>query len=225
MNAVANTTTIANERAELEARRDARHRKNKVRRLHHHAIRTKDMQATRAFYEGILGLPLVGTWKEGYDPIRKKPSPYLHCFYELGDGSALAFFLFEDREAPPLMPQDPFDHHISLCVGDIPDLVSLRDKFIAAGHRYAVIDHGYCYSLYTRDPNGLLVELTVDPDDGLQINEEAAAIADQELTKWLAGDHSVNNTLRDKACPIPTSTLEEVHEVTAPRDRHNSGPA
>jgi catechol 2,3-dioxygenase-like lactoylglutathione lyase family enzyme len=34
------------------------------RRLHHAAWVTRDQEATRHFYEDILGLPLVATWAE-----------------------------------------------------------------------------------------------------------------------------------------------------------------
>ena len=33
-------------------------------RLHHNAFLTKDQEATRAFYEDLIGLPLVATWSE-----------------------------------------------------------------------------------------------------------------------------------------------------------------
>jgi glyoxylase I family protein len=33
-------------------------------RLHHTAYVTKDLEATRAFYEDLIGLPLVATWSE-----------------------------------------------------------------------------------------------------------------------------------------------------------------
>lgn len=201
---------------ELARAREARQAKNKITRLHHHAIRTMDMEATRAFYEGILQLPLVATWKEKFDPIRNKPTPYLHCFFELGDGSALAFFLFNpaDREAPPPLPAEAYDHHISLNVEGSDDLLALRDRLKAAGYKHAVMDHGYCYSIYTRDPNGMLVELTTDPENGIEIVEEAAAKADTELAKWLAGDLSVNNEVREyHAWGIPNSPLEELLEI------------
>lgn len=199
--------------------RAERHGRNKVRRLHHHAIRTDDMVATRAFYEGILGLPLVGTWKEGFDPVRGKPSPYLHCFFELGDGSAMAFFMFKpgEREKPPLLPQDTYDHHISLHVGNIEDLKYLRDRLVEAGYKHAVMDHGYCYSIYTRDPNGMTVELTCDPVNSLEISEAAAVKAEAELQKWIDGDYSVNNDLREyPTSPIEVSTLEQLMEIVTP---------
>ena len=42
----------------------ARANVSRPRRLHHAAWVTRDQEATRHFYEDILGLPLVATWAE-----------------------------------------------------------------------------------------------------------------------------------------------------------------
>lgn len=39
------------------------------------------------------------------------------------------------------------------------------------------INHGFCYSLYVRDPNGMLVEFTADAPNELELSEAAAASA------------------------------------------------
>ena len=82
-------------------------------RLHHTAYVTKDLEATRHFYEDILGIPLVATWCET-DFLFGKDRTYCHVFFELGDGSALAFFQFADAddqtEFGPEMPATPFVH-------------------------------------------------------------------------------------------------------------------
>ena len=59
-----------------------------------------------------------------------------------------------------------------------------------------MLDHGYCVSLYVTDPNGLLVEFTVDHPDVEQIAAERQRMARQDLARWLAGDHTSNNTYR-----------------------------
>ena len=66
-------------------------------RLHHNAYVTKDMEATRKFYEDVIGLPLIATWSEA-DELFGALRVYCHCFFGLGDGSALAFFQFEKQE-------------------------------------------------------------------------------------------------------------------------------
>ena len=62
--------------------------------------------------------------------------------------------------------------------------------------RRRVVDHGYCRSLYTRDPNGLFLEFTVDVDDVDQISSDRRADAHDTLKRWLAGDHTTNNVYR-----------------------------
>jgi glyoxylase I family protein len=42
----------------------AREKVSRPRRLHHAAWVTRDQEATRHFYEDIIGLPLVATWAE-----------------------------------------------------------------------------------------------------------------------------------------------------------------
>lgn len=57
-------------------------------RLHHNAYVTKDQEATRAFYEDLIGLPLVATWSEA-DELFGAERVYCHTFFGLGDGSAV----------------------------------------------------------------------------------------------------------------------------------------
>jgi catechol 2,3-dioxygenase-like lactoylglutathione lyase family enzyme len=184
--------------SDLIAAAQARRAANKIRGWHHHAIRTRDMHATLAFYEGVLDLPLVGTWVEGYDVINKTPANYVHCFFELGDGSALAFFQFQegDRADPMPMPHDPYEHHIALGVDDIATVDAYRDRLQAAGFPVTMEDHGYCYSVYTEDPNGMIVEVSTIVPNGEAILAEAAANAERDLAAWFDGVRDSNNRFR-----------------------------
>ena len=178
---------------------DKRRAQIKVKQLHHHAFRTKDMEATRAFYEDVLGLPLIGTFVETTDPVTEKPSNYIHCFFEFADGSALAFFQFQEdkyKESAIQGKQDPFDHHIALEVDDKETVFAFRDRLEAAGHEYMLIDHGYCYSIYLHDPNGMQVELTTKVDQTNEILEQAARTAHEDLKQWLDGVTVANNKFR-----------------------------
>jgi catechol 2,3-dioxygenase-like lactoylglutathione lyase family enzyme len=190
--------TEMNDTPDLLAMRAKRLAANPIRGWHHHAVRTRDMVATRRFYEGVLGLPLVGTWVEDYDVIKLTPSNYMHCFFELGDGSALAFFQFEEgrRDDPMPMPLDPYEHHVALGVDSIAEVKRYIGLLEAAGYPANVVDHGYCYSVYTQDPNGMIVEVSTIVPNGIEILEKAARTADADLTRWLAGARSSNNTVR-----------------------------
>ena len=60
-------------------------------KLHHNAYRCRDSGETRKFYEDFLGLRLAGTL-EIKESKSGRRTDTLHTFYELGDGSYLAFF-------------------------------------------------------------------------------------------------------------------------------------
>jgi glyoxylase I family protein len=59
-----------------------------------------------------------------------------------------------------------------------------------------VLEHGYCRSVYVTDPNGLILEFTHDHPAVEQIAKDRRADAHAALKRWLAGDHTSNNTYR-----------------------------
>jgi catechol 2,3-dioxygenase-like lactoylglutathione lyase family enzyme len=165
-------------------------------RLHHHAYVSRDQEATRRFYEGVIGLPLVATWCE-----ENELGPYCHTFYELADGGFLAFFQFADpvftEEHAKLASPSPFDHVALTASTEVQERV--RKAAEAAGVATMLVDHGYCRSLYLRDPDGLVVELTVDDPSALAEAPARRASAHADLARWLAGDHTPNNGLREES--------------------------
>src|SRR5712675_2318638 len=112
----------------LRSHRWARRRANKIRRLHHHAVRTDDMEATRHFYEDVLGMPMVAAMKESMDSTSGRKTPFLHCFFEMGDGGCLAFFQFLPDAYGPAdkLPQDGVDHHIAMSVPEFDGIARLK---------------------------------------------------------------------------------------------------
>jgi len=169
-------------------------------RLHHTAYVTRDLEGTRKFYEELIGLPLVATWCE-VDELFGAERVYCHLFFQLGDGGALAFFKFANKEdeelfGPP-MPESPF-HHIALNV-DKETQQGIEQRLIAAGYkepRMYVLEHGYCRSVYVTDPNGLILEFTLDHPKVKEINATRLANAHADLKRWMSGDHTSNNTYR-----------------------------
>ncbi len=129
-----------------------------IKGLHHNAYRCRDSEETRKFYEEFLGLPLVNAFEITETKSGRKTSA-LHSFYQLDDGSCLAFF-----EAPDMpfefKAQHDYDLHIALEVE--------RDhlnEMLAKGRREGVetrgiSDHVFIDSIYFRDPNGYVIELT-----------------------------------------------------------------
>lgn len=169
-------------------------------RLHHNAYVTRDMEATRHFYEDLIGLPLVATFCEA-DELFGKNRVYCHCFFGLADNSALAFFQFADPDDQnlfgPKMPASPF-HHIALKC-NAQNQLEVKKRLEAAGceePNLYVLEHGYCTSLYAVDPSGMTLELTVDDPAAERESGTRRATAHAELTRWLAGNHTSNNIWR-----------------------------
>jgi glyoxylase I family protein len=167
-------------------------------RLHHHAFVTNDQEATRRFYEDIVGLPLVATWTEVEHLMGGEEQEFCHTFYGLGDGGSLAFFQFANRQfseqfAPP-PPSSLFRHVAVLVTSEQQD--AIRGRAEESGVETMLADHGYCRSLYITDPNGLLLEFTVDHADVEKIDLIRRENAHRDLARWLSGDHSSNNDWR-----------------------------
>ena len=135
-----------------------------IKGLHHNAYRCRDSEETRAFYEDFLGLPLVEAFEIKTTQTGRDTS-VLHSFYQMNDGSCLAFF--ESPNQPfEFKDQHDFDLHIALEV-EQDTLMSMFEKGKASGiETRGVADHGFIHSIYFRDPNGYVIELTTPVGEG-----------------------------------------------------------
>jgi catechol 2,3-dioxygenase-like lactoylglutathione lyase family enzyme len=155
-----------------------------IKGLHHNAYRCRDSEETRTFYEDFLGLPLSGTlWINETKSGRKTDT--LHTFYRMDDGSYLAFF-----EAPDMpfefKPQHDYDLHIALQVTE-GALHEMFAKGKAAGiETRGVIDHSFIHSIYFRDPNGYVIELTAKAASHDRDMNPATNRARAKLDEWQA---------------------------------------
>ena len=108
-----------------------------IKGLHHNAYRCRDSEETRKFYEDFLGLPLVNAF-EIHATKTGRETRVLHHFYQMKDGSCLAFFEVpgEDGKDFEFKPQHDFDLHIAL---EVPraDLESVDSEGQGARHRDA----------------------------------------------------------------------------------------
>jgi len=133
--------------------------------FHHVAFACRDLDATVRFYDGLLGFALVHTEGQGGAEHFMR-----HIFFELGDGSNIAFFFLKGMGEP----QD-YKTDISTGMG-IPIWVN-HVAFSADQARYdqvketmakadiepvMEVDHDWCHSVYYADPNGILVEFCMD---------------------------------------------------------------
>jgi catechol 2,3-dioxygenase-like lactoylglutathione lyase family enzyme len=153
-----------------------------IKGLHHNAYRCRDSEETRVFYEDFLGLPLVSAFEIAEGRA-------LHTFFQMDDGSCLAFF-----EAPgrpfDFKRQDDLDLHIALGVE-----TELFDRMLAKGKAQGIevrgpVDHGFVRSIYFRDPNGYVVELTASTGVHQEMMDPVVSIPHESLARWQAGKHS-----------------------------------
>lgn len=131
--------------------------------LHHFAWRCRNAEQTRHFYEDILGLPLVHVIRLDRVPSTGEHCPYVHLFFEMHDGSHLAFFDLGDDTAAEPSPNTPaWVNHIALRVASLDELEAMKARLGAHGiDVLGVTDHGFVRSIYFFDPNGFRLELTV----------------------------------------------------------------
>ena len=172
-------------------------------RLHHNARVVRDHEVNRRFFEDLLGIPLVATWCEKtFSAEMQKEIEFCHTFFALADGGALAFFQFADPEMYALTQAEKparigrYDHIAFKATPQTYD--ELKQRLDHAGEKYRETNHGYCKSIYVASPDGLIVEFTQDPEDVAEIDALRRADAHSELKRWLAGDRSTNNDLRNR---------------------------
>lgn len=130
--------------------------------FHHLAFATKDVKANHEFYTGAMGFELVKVEvaKSGDAGFAK------HLFYDTGDGEMIAFWDFRDPDLgddwstalSTGLGLPVWANHVAFAARDEDDLAARRRRWLDHGHDVMEIDHGWCTSIYTRDPNGILVE-------------------------------------------------------------------
>ena len=146
-------TARRDELAARYLRRGEGHARSSARGVHHVALISSDVEATIAFYQGVLEFPLTEMFEN------RDYGGSTHFFFDIGNGNALAFF-----DLPGLDLGDYAEvlgglHHLAISV-EPARWAHLRVKLDEAGVPYAHVDGS---SLYLRDPDGARLELISDP--------------------------------------------------------------
>ncbi len=132
-------------------------------KLHHAAYRCRDARATVDFYTGVLGLKFSHAMGEDHVPSTGQYSPHIHVFFEMEDGSSIAFFEcpkdpghMRDLESPSWI------QHFAFEVDSLDTLLQARERLFAAGLEVVgPTNHDdFITSIYFFDPSGHRLELT-----------------------------------------------------------------
>jgi catechol 2,3-dioxygenase-like lactoylglutathione lyase family enzyme len=154
-----------------------------VQRLNHVAYRCRDAKETTEFYADVLGLPLAHTIVQDRVPSTKEYAPHAHIFFELGDGSWVAFFDVS-TEAEVVQERNPdWAQHLALEVDSLEVLAEKKARLEAHGlDVLGPVDHGFIQSIYFYDPNGHRLELaarTHGPGELKKYAAEAREVVEQ----------------------------------------------
>ncbi len=156
-----------------------------LQRLHHVAYRCIDAQETKEFYTGFLDLEFTIAIAENKVPSTGEWSPHIHIFFQMEDGSSVAFFeLPEDDGGMRDQTTPEWVQHLALEVADMETLHSYKKRLEEGGIEViGPTDHKICQSIYFFDPNGHRLELavnTITPDLGDKLKAKSELL----LAEW-----------------------------------------
>ncbi|MDJ0869587.1 MAG: VOC family protein [Myxococcota bacterium] len=151
--------------------------------FHHLALATRNLDATHRFYTEAMGFELAkvvagktpeGGWAK-------------HVFYRAGGGELMAFWELHDESLPQDFEPGIADaaglpkwvNHVAFRADGVDDLHARLQRWLDFGVDASEVDHGWCRSIYTLDPNGTLVEFCTDT---AVLDESDAAEAARLLT-------------------------------------------
>jgi len=135
--------------------------------FHHVAIAVKDVRTAHTFYTESMGFELV--------KVVKRQTPEggwtKHIFYDTGNGELFAIWDLRGIEGVVIDPGwkggmstgiglPYWINHIAFSAEDVADLERKKQRWLDNGHNVAEVVHEFIHSIYTKDPDGTLVEFT-----------------------------------------------------------------
>jgi glyoxylase I family protein len=156
-----------------------------LQKLHHVAYRCEDASATVGFYRDVIGLKFAHAIAQDRVPSTQAFNPHLHIFFELADGSYIAFFELAGSPSAERDPNTPaWVQHLALEVADATALAEGKRRLEAHGVEViGPIDHGFCQSIYFFDPDGHRLEMTIRTESAGALDRFAAE-APVTLAAW-----------------------------------------
>ena len=158
-----------------------------IRKLHHVAYRCHNAHETVDFYPRVLGLKFAHAVRNDQVPSTREFYPHLHLFFEMADGSYIAFFELPTEDTMEFDPNTPrWVQHLALEIDDESALANWITRLRANGvDIIGPTDHGFVRSIYFFDPNGHRLELTcrtATPDYLTNASRQAYEL----LARWQA---------------------------------------
>jgi glyoxalase family protein len=133
--------------------------------VHHITMVGSNREETIAFYQGVLGMPLI------FEQPNLDVPEENHLYFDPGDGRLLTFFVRPSRVNDPAPNPEGIGnlHHLAFNVSRAT-YTQIQSRLNDLGIKNTgPIDRGFMDSIYFRDPNGQLLEMACfkfDPPEG-----------------------------------------------------------
>jgi catechol 2,3-dioxygenase-like lactoylglutathione lyase family enzyme len=123
--------------------------------LNHYTIRVRDLEATRTFYEDIVGL------KVGERPPLPFPGHWLYC------GSGPVVHLIGKRPGDPPIEGTPEAGRLDHIAFSAENLAAMRERLKAAriSFQERVLPRVNMTQLFFKDPDGINIELNFPAEE------------------------------------------------------------
>jgi glyoxalase family protein len=168
--------------------------------MHHITAIGSDIQRTDAFYRDLLGMRLLKRTSNFDDPDSA------HWYWGVGDGepgTIVTYFERDPQRTRRVVMGAGQTHHFALAVPDEETQLGFQQRLRRAGVPVSEVkDRVYFKSIYTRDPDGHIVELaTAGP--GFLVDEREDELGEAlQLPPWLESRRDViNATLKPISVP------------------------
>ena len=194
--------------------------------LHHIGLVSRQIDRTTDFYQRLLGLGSLGWGPAPYHAAPggvKMTSAPAHFLGDGAGGSRSVLSIVDDPGASQGAPGIGGTHHFAMAVVNREILLQWKRRLLDEGYPVnGILDRHYFQSIYTRDPDGTIVELaTLGP--GWTIDEAPDCLGESHRPP----PPEMLNTNRDRAKvaaenwpdPVPDITpsmrISGLHHVTA----------
>jgi catechol 2,3-dioxygenase-like lactoylglutathione lyase family enzyme len=157
--------------------------------VHHITFVGSNREATIEFYQGVLGMPLV------FEQPNLDVPEENHLYFDAGDGRLITFFVRPTRKNDPSPnPQGIGNlHHLAFTVSRASyTQIAQRLNDMGIGNT-GPIDRGFMDSIYFRDPNGQLLEMSCFkfvPPEGYTY---ADVLSTAHRIRVAAGDYNIED--------------------------------
>lgn len=184
--------------------------------VHHITLIGADRQTSIDFWEGVMGMPFI------FDQPNLDREEESHLYFDPGDGRLITIFCNEERKPDSTRVPEGIGnvHHIAFNVSRAT-YTQIAKRLNERGiSNTGEVDRGFMYSIYFRDPLGLLIECACykfDPPVGAT---HAQVLLEAHKIRVARDDHHI----ADEHVADAIELLVERYQDTLSSDRSPKDP-